>query len=302
MGRQNKVGKRRQQEIQVSYGPMELGVQMEGSEETMSCCRSELPVFVRGLIREVAAFLPLFRLKSGELVIKNRWPGVVKRMIRACRKIAPDDLTPMAAVAGAVADEVMARIFELSGGVITKVLVNNGGDMSLYSPFQEVRVEIRGISREDGRPFILPLQKRKGPYGLATSGWRGRSVSRGIADAVVVVASESAVADAAATHIGNAVADKEITCIRRKKAVELDPASDIPDVEVTIACGKLTEVEVEKVITNGMKIAGEIIEKEFIEEVGIYLQGRRAFDRAEKMQPIHEQEVQNGNSQDGYYR
>ena len=291
------TGMLKRQSIQVSYGPMELGIQIEGSEETGTRCRLELPVFAKGLIREVTDFLPLLKLKSGDLLIKDRWPGVVKRMIEASRKIAPGELTPMAAVAGAVADEMMGRILELSAGAVTQVLVNNGGDMALYSPLQGVRVGIKGITRRDGRPFILRLRGRETAYGLATSGWRGRSVSRGIADAVVVVAPASAAADAAATYIGNAVGDDKIACVTRQKAGDLDPASDIPDVAVTVACGKLTEAEKERAIANGMKAAKKIIEKGIVKEVGIYLQGKHAFNRAENNAThFYKQEVSNGNS------
>jgi len=272
----------KRQSIQVSYGPMELGIQMEGPEEAGARCRLELPVFARGLIRKVTDFLPLLKLKSCDLLVKDRWPGVVKRMIEASQRISPGDLTPMAAVAGAVADEVMNHIFEISDGAVTQVFVNNGGDMALYSPFQEVRVGVKGVSGRDGRPFILRLREKKTPYGLATSGWRGRSVSRGIADAVVVVASESAVADAAATYIGNAVGDDKITCVTRQKAGKLDPNSDIPDTAVTVACGKLIEAEKERAIANGMRTAKKIIEQGIVEEVGIYLQGKHILDRAKK--------------------
>ena len=74
--------------------------------------------------------------------------------------------------------------------------------------------------------------------GLATSGWRGRSQSLGIADAVTIFAADAAAADAAATMVANAV-DVEHAAIRRLPARALRADSDLGDLPVTVAVGAL---------------------------------------------------------------
>jgi hypothetical protein len=70
--------------------------------------------------------------------------------------------------------------------------------------------------------------------GMATSGWQGRSHSRGIVDAVTVLAATAAQADAAATMIANRV-NIDHPAIERVPANSLDPDSDLGDLAVTIA-------------------------------------------------------------------
>jgi ApbE superfamily uncharacterized protein (UPF0280 family) len=74
--------------------------------------------------------------------------------------------------------------------------------------------------------------------GIATSGWKGRSFSLGIADSVTVLAATAAAADVAATLIGNAVT-ADHPAIARAPASGLDPDSDLGDRPVTIAVGPL---------------------------------------------------------------
>ena len=70
--------------------------------------------------------------------------------------------------------------------------------------------------------------------GIATSGWRGRSFSLGIADSGTVIAASAAAADAAATLIANAV-KSSIRRIVRRRANELEDDSDLGDLLVTVA-------------------------------------------------------------------
>ena len=113
-------------------------------------------------------------------------------------------VTPMAAVAGAVADTVLAAIRTTPG--IERAYVNNRGDIAIHlTPGQVIDI---GVVPELRRPLAtaaLRLRHGQGIGGVATSGWDGRSFSLGIADAVTVLAASAAEADAAATLIANAV-------------------------------------------------------------------------------------------------
>ena len=135
--------------------------------------------------------------------------AVARRMVTACRPFRECFITPMAAVAGAVADEILPR----SATPCRKAYVNNGGDIA--RPARRGESLSIGVVADPDRAsrhgHRLPLD---GTFeidaampvrGVATSGWRGRSRSLGIADSVTVLAASGARADAAATMIANAV-------------------------------------------------------------------------------------------------
>ena len=104
------------------------------------------------------------------------------------------------------------------------------------------------VERPD-RPTPVRPARRSAPRdrvrGVATSGWRGRSFSLGIADAVTVLARTRRVADAAATLIANAVDLPGHPAIRRAPARDLDPQSDLGERLVTVAVGPLTRDEID---------------------------------------------------------
>jgi len=260
-------------QIRFSYGPMEIGVQVAGEAETVQESCEVFPRIAQTLLEHVQTFQPLLRMKAKELTVKPRWPRVVRRMVQAVQAVSGSTLTPMAAVAGAISDELLLNLRETAGNGLVRIFVNNGGDMTLFSPHEPVRTGIRGAS-VSGHPMremiVFPMGV---PYGIATSGWRGRSFSQGIADAVVVVAPSSAVADAAATHVGNHVMDDTIREVKRCRASELDPMTDIPDLQVTVSCGRLTEGKKRKALKNGRDIAQLLMDQGVIWGVGIYLQG-----------------------------
>jgi uncharacterized protein len=87
--------------------------------------------------------------------------------------------------------------------------------------------------------------------GVATSGWRGRSFSLGVADAVTALAASAARADAAATLIANSVDIPGHPAIKRAPARDLDPESDLAERCVTVAVGPLTPHEIERALASG---------------------------------------------------
>ncbi len=259
--------------IQVSEGPMELGVQIEGEEDEVRMWGKRLPDQAKMLLSEVTAFRPLLKLKGCELTVKSRWPRVIRRMVEAVQVVDAVSLTPMAAVAGAISGEILDRILNESSEKMVSVLVNNGGDLALYSPGNPLRVGVRGTSLP-GEKITVPRSEK--PYGVATSGWRGRSFSGGIADAVVVLAPSSAIADAAATYVGNHVTLGDHPAVRRERADLLDPETDIPELRVTVACGQLTPDETQRALRRGLEASLRLRERGLILNAFLYLQGGKA--------------------------
>ena len=109
--------------------------------------------------------------------------------------------------------------------------------------------------------------------GIATSGWRGRSFSLGIADAATVLAPSASAADAAATVIGNAVdvADPRIV---RRPANEVRDDSDLGDRLVTCAVPPLPAAAVEAALAAGARAARAEIARGRIIAAVLSLQGR----------------------------
>jgi hypothetical protein len=194
-------------------------------------------------------------------------------MMAAVKPYAPGYfITPMAAVAGAVAEEILAAM--VSAAELTRAYVNDGGDIALHLTAGEQFV-IGMVERPD-RPSLMGTTKLHAPdpvRGIATSGWRGRSFSFGIADAVTVLADSAAAADAAATIIANAVDLPGHPAIIRVAARELQPDSDLVGRLVTQAVGNLTAREVEQAIAAGTLTADRLLRIGLIRCAALSLQG-----------------------------
>jgi len=186
---------------------------------------------------------------------------VARRMWFACAPFRARFITPMAAVAGAVAEELLA-CYQREG--IARAWVNNGGDIALHlAPGASARIGLyadiarltaqevlRGVS-VDGRfevTHAMPVR------GVATSGWRGRSFSLGIADSVTVLAETAAAADAAATVIANAVDVVDASIVRRP-ANQLRDSCDLGAIPVTVDVPRLAPRRVAEALAAGLRRA-----------------------------------------------
>ena len=120
----------------------------------------------------------------------------------------------------------------------TRVIVNNGGDIALRAPAGE-RVRVGVVSDLAARrvTHTLDVAGGSGTGGVATSGFGGRSLTKGIASAAVALAATAAAADALATSLANAT-NADDPAIRRCLAEELDPGTDIRGHTVTAAVGE----------------------------------------------------------------
>ena len=136
-----------------------------------------------------------------------------------------------------------------------------------------------GMVERPDRPSLfgtLTITSENPVRGIATSGWRGRSFSLGIADAVTVLADRAAAADAAATIIANAVDLPGHPSIIRVPAFELAPDSDLGSRFVTQAVGNLTESEVNQALASGLRIAERLRRTGLIRAAALNLCGRDA--------------------------
>lgn len=192
----------------------------------------------------IARFAPLLEELVAELPnLRSPAPAplqgpIARAMAAAVAPFRPAFITPMAAVAGAVADTVLAAMCR--GTALTRAYANNGGDIAVHlAPGQSMTAAMAGAGASR-----LVLHHDHPARGIATSGRGGRSFSRGIAESVTVVARTAAMADAAATMIANAVDLPGHPAISRRPAQELQADSDLGDILVTTSLGPLTQAEV----------------------------------------------------------
>jgi len=181
-------------------------------------------------------------------------------------------ITPMAAVAGAVAEEILAAM--VSAAPLSRAYVNNGGDIALHLGPNEKFVV--GMVERPDRPSLLgttTLPSTDPVRGIATSGWRGRSFSLGIADAVTVLSDRAAASDAAATILANSVDLPGHPAVVRVPACELAPDSDLGDRLVTQAVGDLTTAEVDHALQAGEREANVLLRLGLIRSAVLCLQG-----------------------------
>jgi len=181
-------------------------------------------------------------------------------------------ITPMAAVAGAVAEELLEAM--TSTATLTRAYVNDGGDIALQlTQGESFRV---GLVERPEQPSLLGtaiIPDSSPVRGIATSGWRGRSFSLGIADAVTILADRAAVADAAATIVANGVDLPGHPAILRVPAREIAPDSDLGERLVTRGVGPLTPEEIAEALACGEAIAVELIESGVIRAAALNLCG-----------------------------
>jgi hypothetical protein len=222
--------------LHLNHGPIDIIAEAFGEADEMRLAYGQAARRFESVLAPLVEELALLRTPLGPTTPPLNGP-IAKRMARACWPYRALFITPMAAVAGAVADEVLRAM--TSGRALTRAYVNDGGDIAFHlRPGQSLRA---GIVNNQDRPVLdasLVIHHALPVRGLATSGWRGRSQSLGIADAVTVLAADAAAADAAATLIANAV-NVAHPAIERLPANVLRDDSDLGDLPVTVAVGPL---------------------------------------------------------------
>jgi ApbE superfamily uncharacterized protein (UPF0280 family) len=257
------------------HGPIDLVLEVFAEEAAAAAALDRAWTRFATVLEELVAELPRLRrpVEEADPIVG----AVACRMVAACRPYRDCFITPMAAVAGAVADEILTAI----GDAVPKAYVNNGGDIAVrLAAGESLRIGVvADLDRASRHGHRLPLD---GAFaidaaipvrGVATSGWRGRSRSLGIADSVTVLAASGACADAAATMIANAV-DIDHAAVERRRACDLDDDSDLGERLVTTAVGALPDGAVDAALAGGVARARSLVDAGLIWGAVLALQGR----------------------------
>ena len=259
------------------HGPIDCIVAATGERAAVAAAVERAWARFGTLLAELVAELPLLRADLSRPQLAAPRGSVACRMVAACRPHGEDGrfITAMAAVAGSVAEELLGA-FDDPG--IARASINNGGDIALrLGPGTSFDVGVcadprRGVAGRplDGRFTIAASSPVRG---IATSGWRGRSFSLGIADSVTVLATSASRADAAATIVANAV-DVEDAGIVRAPASTIRDDSDLGDRLVVRGVAPLPSHLVDAALARGVAEARAQIDATRIVGAVLSLQGR----------------------------
>ncbi len=228
--------------LHLNHGPIDLIIEAEGAANQVQRAYAAAEDRFETVLQEIVSELSI--LCEEITSTGNEVQGEIARtMTRAVQPHWKRRVTPMAAVAGSVAEHILNAMTETAD--LKRAYVNNGGDIAIHL----VGNEVFEIASPSGKISIAAEDRVRG---IATSGWRGRSFSLGIADAVTVLAPTASVADVVATLIANAVDLPFSPKIRRQPANEIAPDSDLKDRLVTVGVETLTNEEILEALGNGV--------------------------------------------------
>ena len=247
--------------LHLQHGPIDIVAEAFGEASAVRAGYTRAAARFATALDELVAELPALRSDGA-----GAEGAIARSMTAAVAPFRPAFITPMAAVAGAVAEHVLAALL---GPGITRAYANNGGDIALWLDRDESLTCALAVTGGLDRVTL----RASGPVrGIATSGWRGRSFSLGVADAVTVLARTAAMADAAATMIANAV-DLDHPGVRRRPARELQLDSDLGDRLVTVGVPVFSAQERARALDAGLAAAEAFRARGLVEGVALFLQG-----------------------------
>jgi uncharacterized protein len=256
--------------LHLNHGPIDLIVEAFGDPEEKRLGYAQVVARFETVLAELVEELRELRLPANARPRRFKGP-TANRMEQAVSRHAPAFITPMAAVAGSVADEIMAAL--IRGRSLEKAYVNNGGDIALtLSEGRSMSAAIAGTGHGLADRIVVRASDHVG--GIATSGWRGRSHSLGIADAATILAGTAADADAAATLIANAVDLADHPAIIRVPASDIDPDSDLGARLVTQDVGPLLADEISEALECGLAVAEAMRRSGQIVAAALFLGGQ----------------------------
>ncbi len=273
--------------LHLQHGPIDLVIEAFGLPGEVRLAYTQARTRFETVLTELVA--ELTKLRTASSANPDFSGSVARRMQAATHPLSGNFITPMAAVAGAVAEEILDALIQ--GRELEKAYVNNGGDIALYlGPDAHFEVGIAVAEGSTALSGTMTLRQSDPVRGIATSGCRGRSHSLGIADAVTVLAESAAQADASATIIANAVDLPDHPAIGRVRARDIDPDSDLGNRLVTEHVGRLGQGEIDRALAAGVAAGRRLLERGLIAGAAINLKDSFRFVGEERFTALPEPE------------
>lgn len=261
--------------LHLQHGPIDLIIGVDGSGSCVRAAEAAMESRFATVLDELVQELAELRRDVHDCLVVSG--AVAKRMHRSVKAAAGTSfLTPMAAVAGAVADEIADAGW--NAAELRRLHVNNGGDIAIRQvPSETVVVGVIDNVATGNLAGRMHISGQSGIGGAATGGCGGRSFSLGIADAVTVLASDTALADAVATVVANAVNLPHHRSIERRPASSLRSDSDLEDRLVTYHVGSLSDADIDSALSAGGRCAEDALARNQAAAVLLMLRGRRVI-------------------------
>ncbi len=293
--------------LHLHHGPIDLVIGADGTPGAIrQACSAAIDRFAT-VLEELVSELALLRTPIDQLACRPSG-CVAARMWAATMPYADiyrdtNFVTAMASVAGAVADEILSVMRDAAD--LDRIYVNNGGDIALYLHPATVAVphytvgicaDPNAVLWSRANPDELADNRTAKPApdafagtikitaadqvgGIATSGWKGRSHSLGVADLVTVLAPTAAAADVAATLIANAVwpddnNKTDLPGVHRQPANVLAPDSDLGSRLVTVHVDCLPDHVIIKALRRAAGVAEDMRQSGHISAAYVVVQGQ----------------------------
>ncbi len=275
--------------LHLQHGPIDIIARATGHPSAVAAAYRAAGERFASILEELVAELPFLRRHADATA---RPAGTIARRMHAA--VLPHArntfVTPMAAVAGSVAEEVLAAM-RTAAPELETIFVNNGGDIALHlSGTAHLDIGLVGNADSPTIDALVRIDAASPVRGIATSGWRGRSQSLGIADSVTVLAASAAEADVAATLIANQV-DIDHPAVVRAPADSLRDDTDLGDRLVTVHVGRMDRDSVSEALDRGEEAAIAMIADGLAISAGLLLQGEsRIAGAGMDSQPVNARE------------
>lgn len=269
--------------VSLDYGPMQMTIYAGRQGEPRTGWAKQAAEYAVEVLGELAAHKETAKKPQALVRVDDSQPPVLNAMIEAVKASGDATLTPMAAVAGTIADLVADYLVELGA---TKAIVNNGGDIALRLTADETTTV--GIAPAIGSwpSHYLKVSGTDGIGGITTSGLGGRSFTKGIATAAVITASRAATADACATSVANATYAPHPS-IKLEYAGAMDPETDIADHLVVSEVGDVPAEVVYAALENGYRRARELYNSGLIKGAALFVGERGLMLPATLLSPMN---------------
>ena len=244
----------------LNYGPIQMTIDIEANQKK----KEKLERFVSEKVtEEFERMIPFIeKIKKNKIILKRNEsnPEVLKKLVKAVDILEDKSYTLLSAVAGSFSEYALEKALELGG---ERIIINNGGDIALKDTTGKVIKVGIPLNNESNEYLHLNISPNDGIEGICTSGFGGRSFTKGIASTAVALSSKASISDICATYIGNET-NVEDESILRAKAEEIDSGTDLKGHLITVKVGNLSKKKKLEALLRGYNSAEELYNKKII--------------------------------------
>lgn len=258
--------------LHLQHGPIDLIIDVHGAYQERVLAFQQASNAFNDVLTGLVSDLHVLRQPINNVQSNPVRSSISVNLLQSAIQFKDKFVTPMAGVAGGVATHILTALTH--GRALDRAWVNNGGDIALHlTQKQSVTVGVCENPHSVQMRTTTTLNYDSPVRGVATSGWRGRSLSFGIADAVTVLAADAITADIAATLIANEVRFDDVhAAVKQVPACDHVDNSDLGERLVTVAVDSLSASDKSLALMGGKRYAEQLVSAGTIQAAYIALQ------------------------------